>query len=51
MPTQHVTMSTSHFALMHFNTTLDDGKVVSLSDHEALMAEYAFVQEDQMPKK
>ena len=50
-PTQHFRMSTTGFALMHFDTTLDDGKVVSLSDHEALMAEYDVVQENQMPKK
>ena len=49
-PTEHLSMSTSGFALMHFNTTLDDGEVVSLSDHEALMAEYNVVQENQMPK-
>ena len=48
-PTQHLKMSTSGFALMHFNTTQDDGKVVSLSDHEALMAEYTVVQENQIP--
>ena len=49
-PIQHFKMSTSRFAIMHFNTTLDDGEVVSLSDHEALMAEYNVVQENQMPK-
>ena len=49
-PIQHFKMSTSRFAIMHFNTTLDDGEVVSLSDHEALMAEYTVVQENQMPE-
>ena len=48
--TEQFSMSTSGFALMHFNTMLDDGEVVCLSDHEALMAEYTVVQENQMPE-
>ena len=45
--TEQFSMSTSGFSLMHFNTTLDDNKIVSLSDHEALMAEYT-VQENKV---